>query len=171
MAAKPKSRSSRIVLMIVVAIVAIVIIAIVLFSGVYVPMGTSKVSIKEASLSWEYSNLDKSYHVSHGNVTLTNNGEEQLFNLDILVEGNWPVEYEQEKVFWIDVGAGLMPGETRTISDNNWNNLVMSGACTKQLGTYSVTFRVVKFRYNAYPLGGYEVSEVYGERTTTTHVP
>jgi len=160
-----------IALTVVAVIIIIVVLALLFVPNIWQGIVGERVSIKQASLTWEYNNIDKKYHVSKVTATLTNNGGEQLFNLDILVEGNWRVEYEQEKVFWISVGAGLMPGETRTISDNSWNNWVMGGACTKQQGTCSVTFRVVKFRYNNYPIGGYELSDVYGERTITTHVP
>jgi flagellar basal body-associated protein FliL len=117
MAAKPKSRSLRLVL-IVVAIVAIIIMATVLFF-VFVPSGAGKVSLKEASLSWEYSQIFEGYYVRSVTLKLTNNGRDQLFNLYVQVEGNWPVEYEYNKGFYTMVGAGLNAGETRTVSSSS----------------------------------------------------
>jgi hypothetical protein len=164
---KPKGRSLRIVL---IALVIVVIMAIaVVLAFVFVPAGASRVSIKEASLSWEYNNFDKKYHVGAITAELTNNGRDQIFDLYIQVEGNWPVEYELEKGFDIRVGAGLNPGETRTISDSAFNNWNIHSA-TKQLGTYTVTLRVVKYKYND-PTVFHQVEDVYGERTITTHVP
>ena len=168
MAAKPKSRASRIVL-IVGAIVAILIIAIVL-AFVVVP-GSSKVSIKEASLSWEYNNLAKYYHVSNVTLKLTNNGKDQLFDLYVQVEGNWPVEYESQRGFYTRVGAGLNAGETRTISDNSWNNWYIGSTTTKQTGTYTATFRVGKITATSNIITGYQFADVYGECTITTRVP
>jgi len=155
---------------IAITVVAVIIIVVVL-ALLFVPnirqgIVGERVSIKQASLSWEY--FYGKYHVKNVTVVLSNNGRDQLFNLYIRVEGNWPIEYLSEKGFDISVGAGLNPGETRTISDTQWSNVLMWGACTKQPGAYTVTFRVVK--YND-PIVIREVLEVYGERTITTHVP
>jgi len=157
--------------LIAIAIVGIIIIVVVLalfVSGILNTGFGSIVSIKEASLSWKYNPIDGKYYVSNITVVLTNNDRDQLFNLDIEVVGNWPVEYEHERGFTISVGAGLNPGETRTISRSGWELLTVV-AGTKQTGTYTVTLRVVKYKYNE-PLFG-EVEKVYGERTITTHVP
>jgi len=155
-------------LMAVVAVIIIVVVLALFVSGILNTGFGSVVSIKEASLSWQYNTIDGKYYVSSITVTLTNNGRDQLFDLDIEVVGNWPVEYKQERGFCISVGAGLNPGETRTISRSGWDLLgVVAG--TKQTGTYTVTLRVVKYKYNE-PLFG-EVENVYGELTITTHVP
>jgi len=166
-ASKPKNHSSRIVL-IVAVIVAIVIIAIVL-AFVFVPAGATKVAIKEASLSWQYNSIAQRYQVSNVTLKLTNNGKDQLFDLYVQVEGNWPVEYETERGFYTSVGAGLNPGETRTISASGWG--LLNTAWTSQTGTYRATFRVGKITATSNIITGYQLADVYGECTITTHVP
>jgi len=162
-----ENRSKRPYYIGIVAFVAVVVIVAVLaFGGI--PRSAGAVSINKASLSWEYSNFDQKYHVKTITVELTNNGKDQIFDLFIDVKGNWPVEYENEKGFYIRVGAGLNPGETRTISDsvsNNWN----IDSATKQTGTYTATLQVIKYKYND-PIVN-QVENVYGERMIDTHVP
>lgn len=167
-AVKPKSHSFWIVL-VVIAIIAIIIAAIIL-AFVVLPAGSRKVSITDASLGWEYNNLAQRYQTSSINLKLTNNGKEQLFNLYVQVEGNWPVQYESERGFFRSVGAGLNPGETRTISASGWD-LLTTTAWTSQSGTYTATIRVGTITPDSNIITGYHLANVYGECTTTTHVP
>jgi len=155
---------------ILIAVVAVLIVIVVL-SLLFLPMifrSSGRVSMREASLDWEYNNLDNSYYVSRVNVTLANNMTDQIFNLYVEAKGNWPIEYENQKGFYFGVGAGLNPGETRTVSDTSLNNWYLSSAKTKQPGTYTVTFQVVKYKYNDATIR--QVEDVYGELTITTTI-
>lgn len=150
----------------VIAVVIVVALVVALFLRVPILGPGSTVSIKEASLTWEYSVLDNCYRGKQVRVVLQNNGGVQLFNLYIQATGNWPVDYESEKGFHLAVGAGLNPGETRTITDDGTNNLYIYGAKVKQSGTYSATFQVVKYKYDDSLTGN--VENVYGELTINT---